>query len=73
LAKDLRNESLRKEIERIKKMNQMNEQLFIGKQLFLMLNKMLAVIRLSTNSRSLNQQSGTTSIARTALQLIRVS
>ena len=31
LAKDLRNESLRKEIERIKKMNQMNEQLFISK------------------------------------------
>jgi len=31
LAEDLRNESLRKEIERIKKMNQMNEQLFISK------------------------------------------
>ena len=33
--KDLRNESLRKEIERIKEMNQMNEQLFISKELFL--------------------------------------
>jgi hypothetical protein len=54
LAKDLRNESLRKEIERKKKMNQMNEQLFISKELFLRLNKMLAVIRLSTNSRFLN-------------------
>ena len=51
LAKDLRNESLRKEIERIKKMNQMNEQLFINKELFLRFNKMLAVIRLSTNSQ----------------------
>ena len=29
--KDLRNESLRKEIERIKEMNQINEQLFISK------------------------------------------
>ena len=73
MAKDLRNESLRKEIKRIKEMNQMNEQLFISKELFLRLNKMLAVIRLSTNSRSLNQQSGTTSIARTILQLIRVN
>jgi hypothetical protein len=52
--KDLRNESLRKEIERIKKMNQMNEQLFISKELFLRLNKMLAVIGLSANSRFLN-------------------
>ena len=32
-----------------RKMNQMNEQLFISKELFLRLNKMLAVIRLSTN------------------------
>ena len=55
LAKDLRNESLRKEIERIKEMNQMNEQLFINKELFLRLNKMLAVIRLSANSRFLIQ------------------
>ena len=54
LAKDLRNESLRKEIERIKERNQMNEQLFISKELFFRLNKMLAVIRLSTNSRFLN-------------------
>jgi len=53
LAKDLRNESLRKEIERIKERNQMNEQLFINKELFFRLNKMLAVIRLSTNSRFL--------------------
>ena len=53
--KDLRNESLRKEIERIKKMNQINEQLFISKELFFRLNKMLAVIRLSTNSRFLIQ------------------
>jgi hypothetical protein len=31
LAKDLRNGRMRKEIERIKKMNQMKEQLFISK------------------------------------------
>ena len=49
ICERFRNESLGKEIERIKKMNQMNEQLFINKELFLRLNKMLAVIRLSTN------------------------
>ena len=31
ICERFRNESLRKEIERIKKMNQMNEQLFISK------------------------------------------
>jgi hypothetical protein len=50
---DLRNESLRKEIVRMKEMNQMNEQLFISKELFFRLNKMLAVIRLSANFRFL--------------------
>ena len=49
IGERFRNESLRKEIERIKKMNQMNEQLFINKELFFRINKMLAVIGLSTN------------------------